>query len=77
MIKKKVSEIRERFEDVLVTEMEGAAVAQTCYQFNIPFVVVRAVSDVSDEEASDSFDEFIEKVGKSAETVLEFISLVN
>lgn len=76
--KKKVSEIRERFEDVLVTEMEGAAVAQTCYQFNIPFVVVRAVSDVSDEEASDSFDEFIEKVGKkSAETVLEFISLVN
>lgn len=74
---KKVSEIREQFSDVLVTEMEGAAIAQTCYQFDIPFVVIRAVSDVSDEEASLSFDEFIEKVGKkSAETVLEFIALV-
>lgn len=76
--KKKVLEIREQFSDVLVTEMEGAAIAQTCYQFGIPFVVIRAVSDVSDEEASLSFDEFIEKVGKkSAETVLEFIRLVN
>lgn len=75
--RKKVAEIREQFTDVLVTEMEGAAIAQTCYQFDIPFVVIRAVSDVSDEEASLSFDEFIEKVGKkSAETVLEFISLV-
>lgn len=74
---KRVLEIREHFSDVLVTEMEGAAIAQTCYQFAIPFVVIRAVSDVSDEEASLSFDEFIEKVGKkSAETVLEFIALL-
>lgn len=76
--KKKISEISEHFKDVLVTEMEGAAVAQTCYQFNVPFVVIRAVSDVADEEASLSFDEFIDKVGKkSAETVIQFISLLN
>ncbi|MFO8069107.1 MAG: 5'-methylthioadenosine/adenosylhomocysteine nucleosidase [Alkalibacterium sp.] len=75
--KEKISEIREHFKDVLVTEMEGAAVAQTCYQFDIPFVVIRAVSDVADEEASVSFDEFIEKVGKkSADTVIQFISLL-
>ncbi|OJF96525.1 5'-methylthioadenosine/adenosylhomocysteine nucleosidase [Alkalibacterium sp. 20] len=75
--KKRISEIREHFKDVLVTEMEGGAVAQTCYQFDIPFVVIRAVSDVADEEASVSFDEFIEKVGKkSADTVIQFISLL-
>ncbi|GEK91544.1 5'-methylthioadenosine/adenosylhomocysteine nucleosidase [Alkalibacterium kapii] len=74
----KVREIRKNFENALVTEMEGAAVAQTCYQFDTPFVVIRAVSDVSDAEASYSFDEFIERVGKkSAETVLEFISLID
>lgn len=74
---KKIVEIKEHFKDVLVTEMEGAAVAQTCYQFNIPFVVIRAVSDVADEEASLSFDEFIEKVGKkSAETVIQFLALL-
>lgn len=73
----KIAEIRSHFEEVLVTEMEGTAVAQTCYQFGIPFVVIRAVSDVADEKASLSFDEFIDKVGKkSAETVIQFISLV-
>lgn len=74
---RKVTEIRQQFTDALVTEMEGAAIAQTCYQFGIPFVVIRAVSDVSDEDASLSFDEFIEKVGKkSGETVLEFIKAI-
>lgn len=72
--KDKISEIRNYFPDALVTEMEGAAIAQTCYQFGIPFLVIRAVSDVSDEEASVTFDEFIELAGKkSAETVLSFI----
>lgn len=75
--KKRILEIKDHFKDVLVTEMEGAAVAQTCYQFNVPFAVIRAVSDVADEDASLSFDEFIDKVGKkSAETVIQFISLL-
>lgn len=69
--KKQAEQIRTFFPDVLVTEMEGTAVAQTCYQFNVPFVVVRALSDTADEEASLSFEEFIEKVGEdSAKFVL-------
>lgn len=74
--KKVISEIKSHFKEAMVTEMEGAAVAQTCFQFNVPFVVVRAVSDVADEEASLSFNEFIELAGKkSAEMVLRFIEL--
>ena len=54
--------------------MEGAAVAQTCYQFNIPFVVIRAVSDTADESAEMDFDEFVQLAGqRSAELVLAFI----
>ncbi|GAA0361115.1 5'-methylthioadenosine/adenosylhomocysteine nucleosidase [Alkalibacterium iburiense] len=72
--KVEIKKIKEYFEDALVTEMEGAAIAQTCYQFDIPFLVIRAVSDVADEEASVSFDEFIELAGKkSAETVINFL----
>ena len=72
--KDKINAIKNYFPDALVTEMEGAAIAQTCYQFGIPFLVIRAVSDVADEEASLTFDEFIELAGKkSAETVLSFI----
>ncbi len=55
--------------------MEGAAIGQTAAsQFNIPFLVVRAMSDTADGEATQSFDEFIEDAGKrSAEMVIEFV----
>lgn len=69
-----IKKIKENFTTALVTEMEGAAVAQTCHQFNVPFVVIRAVSDTADEEASIDFDEFVILAGKrSAELVLSFI----
>lgn len=55
--------------------MEGAAIAQVCYQFDVPFVIIRAMSDVADEEAGVSFDEFIIEAGKkSAEMVLELVA---
>ncbi|GAB2487303.1 5'-methylthioadenosine/adenosylhomocysteine nucleosidase [Alkalibacterium psychrotolerans] len=74
--KESIRAIKNHFSEALVTEMEGAAVAQTCFQFQVPFAVVRAVSDVADEEASLSFNEFIELAGrKSAEMVLRFIEL--
>ena len=43
-------------------------------QFNIPFLIVRAMSDTADHSATQSFDEFIEDAGKrSAEMVIEFV----
>ena len=40
----------------LCCEMEGAAVGQTCYLNNIPFLVIRAVSDAADEAAGWDFN---------------------
>lgn len=72
-----ISKIKEYFPEALVTEMEGAAVAQTCYQFDKPVVVIRALSDTADEEASVSFDTFIEQAGKqSADMVLNFLEKI-
>lgn len=69
-----IIQIKEFFPEVLVTEMEGAAVAQTCLQFNIPCAVIRAVSDTADEEAEVTFDEFVVMAGKhSAELVMELV----
>lgn len=66
--------ILSNFPDALASEMEGAAIAQVCYQFDVPFVIIRAMSDVADEEAGVSFDEFIIEAGKkSAEMVLELV----
>ncbi|SEK31222.1 adenosylhomocysteine nucleosidase [Carnobacterium iners] len=68
--------IMEDFPDALAAEMEGAAIAQVCYQFKKSFVIVRAMSDVANEEASISFDEFIIEAGKkSANMVLELLKI--
>ena len=46
----------------MAVEMEATAIAQTCYQFNLPFIVTRAVSDLANGEAEMSFEEFLGKL---------------
>ena len=47
----------------LCVEMEGASIAQTCYLSNIPFIVIRSISDSPNKNADNNitFDEFLEK----------------
>ena len=69
-----INHIKELYPDVLCSEMEGAAVGQVAHQFAVPFVVIRAMSDTGDEEASQSFDEFIIQAGKqSAQMILNLL----
>ncbi|MGB4659706.1 MAG: 5'-methylthioadenosine/adenosylhomocysteine nucleosidase [Mobilitalea sp.] len=42
------------------TEMEGAAIAQTAYLNNIPFLIIRAISDKADHSAEMTYSEFEE-----------------
>jgi adenosylhomocysteine nucleosidase len=53
--------VREKFPELQAVEMEAAAIAQVAYQFNIPFVVTRALSDIAGKESDLSFDQFLEK----------------
>lgn len=36
-------------------EMEGAAIAQVCWRNNVPFVIIRAISDKADETSKDEY----------------------
>ncbi|MBK5143355.1 5'-methylthioadenosine/S-adenosylhomocysteine nucleosidase [Budviciaceae bacterium BWR-B9] len=54
-----LARIRTTFPAVIAVEMEAAAIGHVCYQFGTPFVVVRAISDVADQESHLSFDEFL------------------
>lgn len=70
----RVKEILVNFPEALACEMEGASIAQAAAQFNIPFLVVRAISDTADSEATQTFDEFIEEAGqRSAQMVIHFV----
>lgn len=48
--------------DALAVEMEGAAFAQVCRDYGVPFAAVRTVSDRADDEAHGDFLQFIEEV---------------
>ena len=47
---------------VLAVEMEGAAVAQVCLDYGVPFAAVRTISDRADDSAHVDFPRFVEEV---------------
>lgn len=62
----KIRLVQERFPDLIAMEMEAAAIAQVSYQYNTPFIIVRALSDIAGEEAPMSFDQFVSIASKNA-----------
>ena len=44
--------------------MEGAAVAVVCDALNIPFFILRAISDAADMDATFDFDTFLKESSK-------------
>ena len=48
--------------DALAVEMEGAAVAQVCHDCDVPFAVVRTISDRADDHAHLDFGRFLREV---------------
>lgn len=68
----KVKKLNEIFKADCV-EMEGAAVAHVCEVLNIPFVVIRSISDKADNEAGMTFDEFVKIAAKNSKLIVEGI----
>ncbi len=54
-------------------EMEGGAIAHTCYLNKIPFVIIRTMSDKANNEASVNFSDYLELVIKNAGIMIEEI----
>ncbi len=55
-------------------EMEGASVACVCDAMNVPFFILRAISDAADMDASFSFDEFLESSAiESANFIIKMV----
>lgn len=58
----KQQDLLEALPRLLAVEMEGAAVAQVAYEYDLPFIVIRVISDKSNDDAMIDFPRFIEKV---------------
>jgi adenosylhomocysteine nucleosidase len=57
-----VQTLRRALPDALCVEMEGAAIAQVCHDYQIPFVAVRSISDKADDNAHVDFPKFVREV---------------
>jgi len=59
-------------------EMEGASVAVVCDALNVPFFILRAISDTADMDAGFDFDEFLKSSAKnSAEYLIKIVDKLN
>ena len=61
--------IQETF-DADAIEMEGASVAVVCEALNVPFCILRAISDAADMDAGFSFDTFLEAAAKESAALM-------
>lgn len=57
-----VGQLKSALPELLAVEMEGAAVAQVCFELGVPFTVMRTISDNANEGAAIDFMRFVRAV---------------
>lgn len=66
--------IRESFPEAYCVEMEGAAVGHVCLLNEVPFCVVRCMSDTADGQSSVDYGLFVKEAGaQSAQILIDMI----
>lgn len=68
----KVLELKEKFPTAIACEMEAAAIGYTCDRFNIPFIIIRSLSDIVYHDNSNiDFMKNVEITSKRSADMLE------
>jgi len=76
--KEKVAQLKQVIPDALCVEMEGASVAQVCFEYQVPFSIIRIISDNANDDAPIDFPEFTKAIAsKYAKGIIEnYIDLI-
>ena len=59
---KKIKKLNKALPTAICVEMEGAAVAQICYEYNVPFSIIRIISDKANDNATIDFSRFANSI---------------
>lgn len=68
----KVSELHATFNGVCA-EMEGAAVAQVCSANEVPFIIIRSMSDKADGSADVTYKDFVVQAADHSYSMIEYM----
>ena len=61
----KIAHLNELLPTATCVEMEGAAVAQICYEYNMPFSIIRIISDKANDNATIDFARFADSIASN------------
>ena len=61
----KINELKTLVPTLMCVEMEGAAVAQVCYEYDIPFSIIRIISDKANDNAEIDFPTFASTIASN------------
>ncbi|GAB1483046.1 5'-methylthioadenosine/S-adenosylhomocysteine nucleosidase [Treponema sp.] len=66
----RIAAVRSHFPTLSAVEMEGAAIAHCCSLFKVPFLVIRALSDIAGAESPLKFEEFLPIAAKHSSAIV-------
>lgn len=66
-----VSEKLSKTFNALACEMESGSIAQTCYLNNVPFLIIRSISDTGGDIAENEFNKFLEESSKNSYIIIK------
>ena len=73
--KESLLDLSKNLPGLVAVEMEGAAFAQVCVQERVSWLIIRVISDAADDDAGQTFTEFVEEYKIQAWSLIE--SLLN
>ncbi|EEF84386.1 5'-methylthioadenosine/adenosylhomocysteine nucleosidase [Borreliella spielmanii] len=73
-----INKIIANFKDVIAVEMEGAAIGHVSHMFNVPFIVIRSISDIVNKEENElEYSKFLKLAAfNSAKVVQEILRIL-
>jgi adenosylhomocysteine nucleosidase len=69
----RIAEARRLFPSMAAVEMEGAAIAQACYLFSVPALIIRSLSDIAGVESPVTSVEFLPIASKHSSEIVRRI----
>lgn len=61
--------LKKKFPEAIAVDMESAAIAHVCYQFKIPILIIKSISDFSNNYAANNFKKFINLAARKSSII--------